>query len=75
MRNLVKKYSYLSYQNNVLCASGVSIESSIKNIKTPFFVFLPEHFKDNYDYLKESLSKNIPNLMISYAVKALSASQ
>lgn len=70
MKNLVKKYAYLSYQNNVLYASGVSIKSSIKNIKTPFFVFLPEHFKDNYDHLKEALSKNIPNLMISYAVKA-----
>jgi len=70
MQNKVKNYPYLSYKKDELYIENHLAEDLIKNVETPFFLFLPERFKDNIKQLQKSLEKNLPNFFISYAMKA-----
>ena len=72
MENLdfLQFYPYLKYIEKHLHIDGFPITQFTQERETPFFLFLPERFKHNYDKMKDGISKHIPNLLISYALKA-----
>ncbi|MCG3215131.1 MAG: hypothetical protein KAS63_00290 [Candidatus Heimdallarchaeota archaeon] len=63
-------YSYLSYKSNKLHVNGFSIDELSCKEETPFFLFLLNRFQQNYEKMNAEISKHIPNILISYAVKA-----
>jgi len=46
------------------------VESLVEEYSTPFFVYLPKRFEENYLKLKRALSSHLPHNSIFYAVKA-----
>ena len=70
MHQFIENYPYLTYKNKKLHIYDKPAEFLTNDIKTPFFVFLPNRFLSNVDFLEESLQKNLPNIFISYAIKA-----
>jgi diaminopimelate decarboxylase len=70
MLDKIEHYPYLSYKNNKLLIQQTDIETLSGSKESPFFLFLPDRFKDNVSELKNKLGKSIPNLFISYAAKA-----
>jgi len=70
VKNLISSFSYLDYKDNLLNLDNIPVNDLVKNIETPFFLYLPQRFKQNYLALKNSLSKRLPKFQIFYAVKA-----
>lgn len=70
MFDINENYPYLTYKNNKLHLYDHDLFSQISGIKTPFFVYLEKRFQENSRNLIQDLTKNIPNLFISYAIKA-----
>ncbi|MBY9000414.1 MAG: alanine racemase [Candidatus Heimdallarchaeota archaeon] len=61
---------YLKYEENLLHINNRSILNIIKEVPTPFFIFLPKRFEHNYNHLKSAFDKYIPSTRIAYAIKA-----
>ena len=61
---------YLEYKDNNLEIEGSIIAEVIQQYSTPLFIFIPNRFEQNYEELKNTLNKSIPNLFITYAMKA-----
>ncbi|TFG09319.1 hypothetical protein EU534_02255, partial [Candidatus Heimdallarchaeota archaeon] len=57
-------------KNNKLQLYGNSLESFLSEKRTPFFLFLENRFRDNALVFRNNLQKFIPNLFVSYAIKA-----
>jgi len=70
VKNLISSFSYLDYKTNLLTLNNIPLNELIKDVDTPFFLYLPKRFEQNYLALKNSLSKYLPNFQIFYAVKA-----
>ncbi|MHA1201173.1 MAG: diaminopimelate decarboxylase family protein [Candidatus Heimdallarchaeaceae archaeon] len=66
----IKYYPYLKYEENLLHINKKSSLDIAEKVATPFFLYLPERFKHNYNQLKSALSKHIAESHISYAIKA-----
>ena len=70
MFDFLENYPYLEYTDNNLHLYNKDVISILSDKKTPIFVFLEDRFRDNASELKNSLGKFIPNLFVSYAIKA-----
>lgn len=70
MLDTVKNYPYLNYVDNKLHLYGKSLDSFLSKKTTPFFIFLENRFHDNALEFKNKLKESIPNLFVSYAIKA-----
>ena len=72
MENLdfLQFYPYLTYKEKQLHIEGFPISKFAQKQETPFFLFLPKRFKQNFERMKNGISKHIPNFLISYALKA-----
>ncbi len=70
MLDTVKNYPYLEYKSNKLHIYNKMVDSILEKNKTPIFVYLEERFRSNALELEKDLKKNLPNLFISYAIKA-----
>ena len=68
--NIVNFFPYLKYRENILEVKEKTINEIIQNYPTPLFLFIPERFEHNYEKLKANLNKSIPNLFVTYAMKA-----
>ena len=72
MENLdfLQFYPYLKYIGKELHVDGIPITKLTEKQKTPFFLFLPERFKQNSEKMNSGIKKHIPNSLIAYALKA-----
>ncbi|MCE7741621.1 MAG: hypothetical protein GOP50_04120 [Candidatus Heimdallarchaeota archaeon] len=70
MFDTIENYPYLEYKNKELHLNGKTIDSVLSKKETPIFIFLEERFLNNATELEQNLKKSIPNLFISYAIKA-----
>jgi diaminopimelate decarboxylase len=70
MDQLIENYPYLSYKNKKLNINEQPVETFLESIVTPIFVFLPTRFLENIDFFEIALQKHVPNVFISYAIKA-----
>ncbi|MHA1668760.1 MAG: diaminopimelate decarboxylase family protein [Candidatus Heimdallarchaeaceae archaeon] len=70
MKERIQYHDYLSYKNRKLHIYDKDINQIIKQASTPFFLFLPQRFEQNTKYFTKKLEKNLPNMFISYALKA-----
>ncbi len=68
--NITNFVPYLQYKDNNLELEGKTIVEISKQSSTPFFLFIPNRFEQNYEELITKLHKFIPNLFVSYAMKA-----
>ncbi len=72
MENLdfLQFYPYLTYKEKHLLVDGFPISKFTEKHETPFFVFLPERLKHNFEKMKNEIKKHVPNTLIAYALKA-----
>ncbi|NPD87972.1 MAG: hypothetical protein HGN29_04570 [Asgard group archaeon] len=70
MDQLIENYPYLSYRNKKLYIREQLAEAIVKDKTTPMFIFLPTRFLNNIDFFEKALQKNLPNIFMSYAIKA-----
>jgi len=72
MKNLdfLQFYPYLTYKEKQLHIEGFPISKFAQKQETPFFLFLPKRFNQNFEGMKNGISKHIPNFLIAYALKA-----
>ncbi|MHA1853564.1 MAG: diaminopimelate decarboxylase family protein [Candidatus Heimdallarchaeaceae archaeon] len=70
MKELIKNYAYLQYNNDELSVYGQNLVEIINGIETPFYIYLPNRFEDNVKTLQRPLQKYLPKTMIAYAFKA-----
>jgi diaminopimelate decarboxylase len=68
--NILNFFPYLQYRENILEVKEKKINDIIQEYPTPLFLFVPDRFEQNYKELKTNLSKSIPNLFVTYAMKA-----
>ncbi|MFW9851909.1 MAG: diaminopimelate decarboxylase family protein [Candidatus Thorarchaeota archaeon] len=68
--NMVNFFPYLEYRENTLEIETKTVNEITKEYPTPLFLFIPDRFKQNFKELKINLNKSIPNLFITYAMKA-----
>ncbi len=70
MFEAVKNYPYLKYKNDEIHLYDKRIDSYLSKKETPIFIYLEDRFRNNAEILKQNLENNIPNLFVSYAIKA-----
>lgn len=70
MIDVIKNFPYLRYLNNELMLFDINLKDIIVGKNTPFFIFLPDRFKDNANHFLMLLEKYLPKHMVAYAFKA-----
>lgn len=70
MLEIVENYPYLKYIDKNIQVYEKSLETILSDRNTPLFIFLEKRFHQNATEFNQKLKKSIPNLFVSYAVKA-----